>query len=174
MTAVRRWLEPLTMSFKSTGCTGKFKFIVRKSVPRLHALFALLTKKLLGQDTDFQLPTVIWQDNTAPQTWLSLDNFGGQENFETFSLGQEEKVIQNQYPDKDFERYGKTYQTFNTELYQGKANQITIDLPVTKDLHLNGRAQLNLVSNPAQTRGSYLPNYWNMVKRNTYNLIQLF
>ena len=43
-----------------------------------------------------------------------------------------------------FERYGKTYQTFNTELYQGKTNQITIDLPVTEDLHLNGRAQLNL------------------------------
>ena len=56
---------------------------------------------------------------------------------------------------------------FNTELYQGKANQITIDLPVTKDLHLNGRAQLNLVSNPAQTRGFYLLNYWNLVKRNT-------
>ena len=105
---------------------------------------ALLTKKLLGEDTDFQLPTVIWQDNTAPQTWLSLDNFGEEDNFETFSLGQEEQVIQNQYSDKDFERYGKTYQTFNTDLYQGKANQITIDLPVTKNLHLNGRAQLNL------------------------------
>ena len=135
---------------------------------------ALLTKKLLGQETDFQLPTVIWQDNTTPQTWLSLDNLGGQENFETFSLGQEEQVIQNQYLDKDFDRYGKTYQSFNTELYQGKVNQITIDLPVTKDLHLNGRAQLNLVSNPAQTRGFYLLNYWNLVKRNTYNLIQLF
>ena len=115
-----------------------------QSIDFRESMNALLTKKLLGQDTDFQLPTVIWQDNTAPQTWLSLDTFGGQENFETFSLGQEEKVIQNQYPDKDFERYGKTYQTFNTELYQGKTNQITIDLPVTKDLHLNGRAQLNL------------------------------
>ena len=115
-----------------------------QSIDFRESMNALLTKKLLGQDTDFQLPTVIWQDNTTPQTWLSLDNFGDQENFETFSLGQEEKVIQNQYPDKDFERYGKTYQTFNTELYQGKTNQITIDLPVTKDLHLNGRAQLNL------------------------------
>ncbi len=84
---------------------------------------------------------------------VSLDNFGGQENCETFSLGQEEQAIQNQYPDKDFERYGKTYQTFNTELYQGKANQITINLPVTKDLHLNGRAQLNLRIKSSTNKG---------------------
>ena len=115
-----------------------------QSIDFRESMNALLTKKLLRQDTNFQLPTVIWQDNTAPQTWQTLDDFGNQEISETFSLGQEEQVIQNQYPDKDFERYGKTYQTFNTELYQGKTNQITIDLPVTKDLHLNGRAQLNL------------------------------
>ena len=124
-----------------------------QSIDFRESMNALLTKKLLGQDTDFQLPTVIWQDNSAPQTWLSLDNFGRQENFETFSLGQEEKVIQNQYSDKDFERYGKTYQTFNTELYQGKVNQITIDLPVTKDLHLNGRAQLNLRIKSSTNKG---------------------
>ena len=86
-----------------------------QSIDFRESMNALLTKKLLGQDTDFQLPTVVWQDNTTPQTWLSLDNFGGQDNFETFSLGQEERVIQNQYSDKDFERYGKNYQTFNTE-----------------------------------------------------------
>lgn len=124
-----------------------------QSIDFRESMNALLTKKLLGQDTDFQLPTVIWQDNTAPQTWLSLDTFGEQDNFETFSLGQEEKVIQNQYPDKDFERYGKTYRTFNTELYQGKVNQITIDLPVTKDLHLNGRAQLNLRIKSSTNKG---------------------
>ena len=124
-----------------------------QSIDFRESMNALLTKKLLGQETDYQLPTVIWQDNTAPQTWLSLDNFGEQENFEIFSLGQEDQVIQNQYSDKDFERYGKTYQTFNTELYQGKANQITIDLPVTKDLHLNGRAQLNLRIKSSTNKG---------------------
>ena len=124
-----------------------------QSIDFRESMNALLTKKLLGEDTDFQLPTVIWQDNTGPQTWLSLDTFGEQENFETFSLGQEEQVIQNQYPDKDFERYGKTYQTFNTELCQGKVNQITIDLPVTKDLHLNGRAQLNLRIKSSTNKG---------------------
>ena len=124
-----------------------------QSIDFRESMNALLTKKLLGQETDYQLPTVIWQDNTAPQTWLSLGTFGEQENFETFSLGQEEQVIQNQYSDKDFERYSKTYQTFNTELYQGKANQITIDLPVTKDLHLNGRAQLNLRIKSSTNKG---------------------
>ena len=124
-----------------------------QSIDFRESMNALLAKKLLGQETDYQLPTVIWQDNTTPQTWLSLDNFGEQENFLTFSLGQEEQVIQNQYSDKDFERYGKTYQTFNTELYQGKANQITIDFPVTKDLHLNGRAQLNLRIKSSTNKG---------------------
>ena len=124
-----------------------------QSIDFRESMNALLTKKLLGQDTDFQLPTVIWQDNTAPQTWLSLDTFGEQDNFETFSLGQGEQVIQNQYSDKDFKRYGKTYQTFNTELYQGKANQITIDLPVTKDIHLNGRVQLNLRIKSSTNKG---------------------
>ena len=124
-----------------------------QSIDFRESMNALFTKKLLGEDTDFQLPTVIWQDNTAPQTWLPLDTFGEQEQFETFSLGQEEQVIQNQYSDKDFERYGKTYQTFNTELYQGKVNQITIDLPVTKDIHLNGRAQLNLRIKSSTNKG---------------------
>ena len=91
-----------------------------QSIDFRESMNAFVDKEITGTETDYQLPTVIWQDNTAPQTWLSLGNFGEQENFETFSLGQEEQVIQNQYPNKDFERYGKTYQTFNTELYQGK------------------------------------------------------
>ena len=124
-----------------------------QSIDFRESMNALLTKKLLGQETDYQLPTVIWQDNTTPQTWQTLSDFGNQESSEIFSLGQEEQVIQNQYSDKDFERYSKTYQTFNTELYQGKANQITIDLPVTKDLHLNGRAQLKLRIKSSTNKG---------------------
>lgn len=115
-----------------------------QSIDFRESMNALLSKKLLGLDSSYQLPTVIWQDNTAPQTWQSLDDFGKQNKLHTFPLGTEEKVIQNQYDQKDFERYGQTYQTFNTELYQGKANQITIDLPVSQDIHLNGRVELKL------------------------------
>ena len=115
-----------------------------QSIDFRESMNALLSKKLLGLDSGYQLPTIIWQDNSEPQTWQSLDDFGKQDELHTFSLGTEEKVIQNQYDQKDFDRYGKTYQTFNTELYQGKANQITIDLPVSQDIHLNGRVELKL------------------------------
>ncbi|MCY7102097.1 Xaa-Pro dipeptidyl-peptidase [Streptococcus oralis] len=124
-----------------------------QSIDFRESMNALLSKKLLGLDSGYQLPTVIWQDNTAPQRWQGLDNFGKQDELHTFSLGTEEKVIQNQYDQKDFDRYGKTYQTFNTELYQGKANQITIDLLVTQDIHLNGRVELKLRVKSSTNKG---------------------
>ena len=124
-----------------------------QSIDFRESMNTLLSKKLLGLDSSYQLPTVIWQDNTEPQTWQSLDDFGKQNKLHTFPLGTEEKVIQNQYDQKDFERYGKTYQTFNTELYQGKANQITIDLPVSQDIHLNGRVELKLRVKSSTNKG---------------------
>lgn len=124
-----------------------------QSIDFRESMNALLSKKLLGLDSGYQLPTIIWQDNSEPQTWQSLDDFGKQDELHTFSLGTEEKVIQNQYDQKDFDRYGKTYQTFNTELYQGKANQITIDLPVSQDIHLNGRVELKLRVKSSTNKG---------------------
>ena len=115
-----------------------------QSVDFRESMNALLTQRLLGQKTEYQLPPVIWQDNTAEQTWLTLKDFGNQVEHKTFSLGTEEAVIQNRYQDSDFERFGKSYPTFNNELYQGKVNQLTIDLPVTENIHLNGRIKLNL------------------------------
>ena len=124
-----------------------------QSIDFRESMNALLSMKLLGLDSSYQLPTVIWQDNIAPQKWQGLDNFGKQDELHTFSLGTEEKVIQNQYDQKDFDRYGKTYQIFNTELYQGKANQITIDLPVSQNLHLNGRVELKLRVKSSTNKG---------------------
>ena len=124
-----------------------------QSIDFRESMNALLSKKLLGIDSGYQLPTVIWQDNIAPQRWKGLDSFGKQDELHTFSLETEEKVIQNQYDQKDFDRYGKTYQTFNTELYQGKANQITIDLPVSQDIHLNGRVELKLRVKSSTNKG---------------------
>ena len=115
-----------------------------QSVDFRESMNALLTQRLLGQKTEYQLPTVIWQDNTAEQTWLALKDFGNQIEHKTFTLGTEEAIIQNRYQDSVFERFIKSYPTFNNELYQGKVNQITIDLPVTENIHLNGRVKLNL------------------------------
>lgn len=124
-----------------------------QSIDFRESMNALLTQKLLGQETAYKLPRVVWQDNTAPQTWHSLDDFGNQEEHKTFSLGSEEKVIENHYEDSDFERYGKTYQTFNNELYQDKVNQITIDLPISEDIQLNGRVKLNLRIKSSTNKG---------------------
>ena len=115
-----------------------------QSIDFRESMNALLTQRLLGQKTEYQLPTVIWQDNTDEQSWMILDDFGNQVEHKTFTLGTEEAIIQNRYQDSDFERFIKSYPTFNNELYQGKVNQITIDLPVTENIHLNGRIKLNL------------------------------
>ena len=124
-----------------------------QSIDFRESMNAMLTQKLLGQETEYQLPTVIWQDNTYPQTWLTLDDFGNQTDSKIIPLGSDEAVIQNQYEDSEFERFGKTYQTFNNELYQGKVNQITIDLPVTENIHLNGRVKLNLRLKSSTNKG---------------------
>ena len=115
-----------------------------QSIDFRESMNALLSKKLLGYDSSYELPTVIWQYNTGEQSWTSLDDFGNQTNQRTFSLGDDEKVIQNRYETKDYERYGKAYPTFLTDLYQDKAQQVTIDLPIEEDLHLNGKARLHL------------------------------
>ena len=115
-----------------------------QSIDFRESMNALLSKKLLGYDSSYELPTVIWQDNTGEQSWTSLDDFGNQTSQRTFPLGDGEKVIQNRYATEDYERYGKAYPTFLTDLYQDKAQQVTIDLPIEEDLHLNGKARLHL------------------------------
>ena len=115
-----------------------------QSIDFRESMNALLSKKLLGYDSNYELPTVIWQDNTGEQSWTSLEDFGNQTAQRTFPLGDGERVIQNRYATEDYERYGKAYPTFLTDLYQDKAQQVTIDLPIEKDLHLNGKVRLHL------------------------------
>lgn len=124
-----------------------------QSIDFRESMNALLSKKLLGYDSSYELPTVIWQDNTGEQSWTSLDDFGNQTSQQTFSLGDDEKVIQNRYETKDYERYGKAYPTFLTDLYQDKAQQVTIDLPIEEDLHLNGKARLHLWLHSSTNKG---------------------
>ena len=124
-----------------------------QSIDFRESMNALLSKKLLGYDSNYELPTVIWQDNTGEQSWTSLDDFGNQTSQRTFSLGDDEKVIQNRYETKDYERYGKAYPTFLSDLYQDKAQQVTIDLPIEEDLHLNGKARLHLRLHSSTNKG---------------------
>ena len=124
-----------------------------QSIDFRESMNALLSKKLLGYDSSYELPTVIWQDNTGEQSWTSLDDFGNQTSQRTFSLGDGEKVIQNRYETKDYERYGKAYPTFLSDLYKDKAQQVTIDLPIEEDLHLNGKARLHLRLHSSTNKG---------------------
>ncbi|MFX3947861.1 Xaa-Pro dipeptidyl-peptidase, partial [Streptococcus suis] len=78
---------------------------------------------------------VIWQDNSGEQTWTTLDTFGG-ENETVLPLGTGSETVANQYTQEDFERYGKYYSAFHQDLYAGKANQISIEMPVTEGLLL--------------------------------------
>lgn len=124
-----------------------------QSIDFRESMNALLSKKLLGYDSNYELPTVIWQDNTGEQSWTSLEDFGNQTAQQTFSMGDGEKVIQNRYASEDYERYGKAYPTFLTDLYQDKAQQVTIDLPIEEDLHLNGKARLHLRLQSSTNKG---------------------
>ena len=124
-----------------------------QSIDFRESMNALLSKKLLGYASSYELPTVIWQDNTGEQSWTSLDDFGNQTSQRTFLLGDGEKVIQNRYETKDYERYGKAYPTFLSDLYQDKAQQVTIDLPIEEDLHLNGKPRLHLRLHSSTNKG---------------------
>ncbi len=124
-----------------------------QSIDFRESMNALLSKKLLGYDSSYELPTVIWQDNTGEQSWTSLEDFGNQTAQRTSPLGDGEKVIQNRYASEDYERYGKAYPTFLTDLYQDKAQQVTIDLPIAEDLHLNGKARLHLRLQSSTNKG---------------------
>ncbi|MGT2715629.1 Xaa-Pro dipeptidyl-peptidase [Streptococcus respiraculi] len=114
-----------------------------QSIDFRESMNALLTQKLLGQENHYQLPEIIWQDNSLEQNWTELAQFGGQTE-QSFPLGTNVHTIYNQYPEEVFATYGKAYQTFLKDLFEDKAQQITIDIPLAEDLHLNGRARLKL------------------------------
>lgn len=71
-----------------------------QSIDFRESMNALLSQKLLGYDNDYQLPTVIWQDNSAAQSWTDLETFGGQTESQ-FPLGQDRrksKIITTKKP----------------------------------------------------------------------------
>lgn len=123
-----------------------------QSIDFRESMNALLSQKLLGHENHYQLPTLIWQDNTAEQTWTTLDDFGGRD-IQKFALGHEEQVIHNQYDSETFVRYGKAYPSFHQDLFAGKAHQIIIDFPLEEDYQLNGRAKLHLTVKSSISKG---------------------
>ena len=124
-----------------------------QSIDFRESMNALLSKKLLNSSSNFDLPPVIWQDNSQAQNWMSLDDFGNQENYAHFHLGKGSKEIQNHYSDEDYNRFARSYQLFKNELFEDKAQQITIDLPLEDDLFINGSVRLNLRLKSSTNKG---------------------
>lgn len=114
-----------------------------QSIDFRESMNALLSQKLLGHDNGYQLPTIIWQDNSGEQTWTTLDTFGSDQEA-SFPLGQSQAHIQNQYDTETFATYCKSYPAFHQALFEDKANQVTVNLELEQDIHLNGRIRLQL------------------------------
>ncbi|MFC3931887.1 Xaa-Pro dipeptidyl-peptidase [Streptococcus dentapri] len=123
-----------------------------QSIDFRESMNALLSKKLLGQDNGYELPEIIWQDNSQEQTWQILGQFGS-EHYYAFELGENQESIPNQYTEELFESYSQDYKIFKAHLYDGKANQITIDLKLNEALHLNGRPRLILKVKSSLAKG---------------------
>ncbi|MGT2756014.1 Xaa-Pro dipeptidyl-peptidase [Streptococcus ovuberis] len=123
-----------------------------QSIDFRESMNALLSRKLLGYDNHYQLPELIWQDNTASQTWQVLDRFGSDKSLE-LSLGQGQVSIANHYPEETFTRYSKDFNSFKQDLFTDQVNQATIDLTLTEDCWINGRTKLNLRLKSSTNKG---------------------
>ncbi len=123
-----------------------------QSIDFRESMNCLLSEKLLGQENNYQLPEVIWQDNSQKQTWTSLKQFGEDEHL-TLLLGKDKRIIDNHYDKETFERYSDNFNTFKKELFDDKANQITLDLTLDQDIHINGEMALHLVVKSSTNKG---------------------
>ncbi|WP_105110620.1 Xaa-Pro dipeptidyl-peptidase [Streptococcus suis] len=123
-----------------------------QSIDFRESMNALLSQKLLGYENNYQLPTVIWQDNSGEQTWTTLETFGGGQEA-VLPLGTGSQTISNHYAQEDFDRYGKSYPAFHQDLYAGKANQVSMELPITEDLLINGQVTLKLRVSSSVAKG---------------------
>lgn len=123
-----------------------------QSIDFRESMNALLTQKLLGIETDFTLPPIIWQDNQSAQTWQSLDSFGGEDKV-AVALTSGTEVIQNAYTDDRFEAYCQDFNRFKSDLLTNQANAVSLDVTLENALHLNGRAKLSLKVKSSTNRG---------------------
>ena len=123
-----------------------------QSIDFRESINALLTKKLWSHSSDFELPKVIWQDNTQAQTWHGLDSFAGSATW-TQVLGAEEQEIPNAYPSDRFQEYSEKHATFTKDLHAGQAQAIVVEFPIDEDRRLNGRPVLRLRVKSSANRG---------------------
>ncbi|MGT2923854.1 Xaa-Pro dipeptidyl-peptidase [Streptococcus caviae] len=123
-----------------------------QSIDFRESMNALLTKELLSYPNHFQLPAIIWQDNSQSHTWQHLEHFGSSQTVQ-FSLGEDQQMIDNHYPAAEFKGYSKDYHRFKADLFTKKANEIVVDLPIEEDLLINGQITLNVKLKSSSNKG---------------------
>lgn len=123
-----------------------------QSIDFRESMNALLTQKLLGEDSGFTLPPVIWQDNQSEQSWQVLPNFG-HSTYQTVDLLSGEEIIQNAYDNEVFTAYSKDFNQFKSDLLANKANALRLDFTLEQPLHINGRAKLSFKVKSSTNRG---------------------
>ncbi|EHJ51586.1 Xaa-Pro dipeptidyl-peptidase [Streptococcus macacae] len=123
-----------------------------QSIDFRESMNALLTAELLGYQNHFQLPEIIWQDNTQEQTWKSLNKWG-EDQTKILPLGKHLQTIENHYPEDTFKDYSKQYSTFKEALFAGQANAALIDYTVEEDLLISGQIKLTIRLKSSSNKG---------------------
>ncbi|VTS14352.1 x-prolyl-dipeptidyl aminopeptidase [Streptococcus pseudoporcinus] len=114
-----------------------------QSIDFRESMNALLSKKLLGKENHYHLPSLIWQDNQQAQAWQTLEQFGSSTTH-TFTIGNSQQTISNRYSEDTFASYCKDFKSFKKDLFSGKANALTLEIVLDRDVHLNGKTCLHL------------------------------
>ena len=123
-----------------------------QSIDFRESMNALLSEKMLAQDSHFELPTILWQDNSQEQNWLALDQFGTDDSL-SLKLGQGNQIIDNYYDQEDFTRYGKDFNLFKADLFADKTNALCLDVTLDQDIHVNGQMTLHLTLKSSENKG---------------------
>jgi Predicted acyl esterases len=111
------------------------------------------TGKLLDKkELTLKLPKVIWQENNTEQNFHSLGYFGS-DDFHKIKLGNTTQSFENHYQPEIFEKYSNNYKDFLADLYNKKANAVSIDFDLTDDLLINGMISLDLSIKIPDTKG---------------------
>lgn len=116
------------------------------------------SSKLLGREPNLTLPPVLLQENDQAQSWTSLSDWAKGENALQIPLAKTSVSIarfENHYNEADFERYGKDFQIFKKELFEGKLeqNSVVLDLKVPQELLVNGQIKLKLKVKVSDSKG---------------------
>ncbi|GFH41474.1 Xaa-Pro dipeptidyl-peptidase [Lactococcus hodotermopsidis] len=125
-----------------------------QSIDFSETINAYFTAKLLARELTLDLPPVIWQKNTVAQSFESLATFGAHD-IERLTLGGACEIasFDNHYSADCFDSYSQNFQTFKADLFENKANAIVIDVPISKNMRINGQIVLDLRVKINDTKG---------------------